>query len=65
MKIARSKNLGPLRLRNRDAEIWRPLMPKNTKKKADDLLARLVSTAEKDVLGGLISELAGVRPERC
>jgi hypothetical protein len=33
-------------------------MAQHTKKKAEDLLARLISTAEKDVLGGLILELA-------
>jgi hypothetical protein len=33
-------------------------MPKNKKKKAEDLLARLLSAAEKDVLGGLVLQLA-------
>jgi hypothetical protein len=34
-------------------------MPKNKKKRAEDLLAGLVSAAEKDALGGLILELTG------
>ncbi len=38
-------------------------MPKSKKKRAEDLLARLVSTAEKDVLGELILALAGEEPE--
>jgi hypothetical protein len=38
-------------------------MPKNKKKRAEDLLARLISTAEKDVLAGLVLALAGEEPE--
>jgi hypothetical protein len=38
-------------------------MPRNKKKKDEDLLTRLVSTAEKDVLTGLILTLTGKNPE--
>jgi hypothetical protein len=38
-------------------------MPKNKKKKDEDLLTRLVSTPEKDMLAGLILTLAGKDPE--
>jgi hypothetical protein len=38
-------------------------MPRNKKKKDDDLLTRLVSAAEKDVLAGLILALAKHEPE--
>jgi hypothetical protein len=63
MKIARSMNAESHCLRKKDAEIWTLFVPKNKKKKAEDLLARLVSTAEKDVLGGLILELSSGEPE--
>ena len=38
-------------------------MPRNTKKKNQDLLTRLVSATEKDVLAGLVLDLAGKEPE--
>jgi hypothetical protein len=38
-------------------------MAQHTKKKAEDLLARLLLAAEKDVLGGLILELSSGEPE--
>jgi hypothetical protein len=63
MKIPRSMNLESHGLRKKDAEIWRPFMRKNKKKRAEDLLVRLVSTAEKDVLGGLVLELASGEAE--
>jgi hypothetical protein len=44
-------------------ETKRLLMARNKKTKAGNLLARLVSTAEKDVLGGLILELSRGEPE--
>jgi hypothetical protein len=38
-------------------------MPRNRKKKDEDLLTRLVSAAEKDVLAGLVLAFAGEKPE--
>jgi hypothetical protein len=38
-------------------------MPKNKKKRAEDLLARLLSAADRDVLGGLVLQLASEEAE--
>jgi hypothetical protein len=63
MNIARRNYMGSHSLRNEGTEIWRPFMPKNKKKRAQDLLARLVSASEKDVLGGLVLQLASGGPD--
>ena len=38
-------------------------MAQHTKKRAEDLLARLLSAADRDVLGGLVLQLACKGPE--